>query len=429
MAWTDSLLDATFRGITFDCVSTDDSVDRSIVSHEYPYVDGADIEDMGRGPRHFALQAVFYGDDYESRLNKFRQALDAAGAGQFTHPVFGVIEKAQVVRNSIRQDAENPDYAAVTFELIESSTQAQVFDVTVPQQQATVLSDKASAVRAGAGAVFVNQLGSLNAAVSNNPFGEAFARADVMRQNLTSVVTGLRAKVDKVVLAGLDAIRYPASYASDLTALTRGAIDLAPFDIGGLKNYYQQTNRSLNTLLGRTGGTDSTGAVTNSYVVNSTAVASYPVSAANRAADDLVVTTHLTAELLAGKVEVAGLVLASEAVEPTLTSADIEALVGEVRADAQAAMDAARVRYGIELSRAITEPIKDAAFAVQSAAKAIIEARPPLISRTVGTPGCLRLIAHRWYGNHTRADELLRLNNLALPGLIDTGVVLNAYSI
>ena len=65
MAWTDTLLDASFKGIVFEIVSTDDSAERVTVEHSYPYVDGSDIEDMGRGPRRVNIEAIFYGDDYE----------------------------------------------------------------------------------------------------------------------------------------------------------------------------------------------------------------------------------------------------------------------------------------------------------------------------------------------------------------------------
>ena len=75
MAWTDTLLDATFRGVTFDCVNASDAVQRALVEHDYPYVAGADVEDMGAHARHISLRAVFYGADYETRMQAFIAAL------------------------------------------------------------------------------------------------------------------------------------------------------------------------------------------------------------------------------------------------------------------------------------------------------------------------------------------------------------------
>jgi prophage DNA circulation protein len=79
-------------------------------------------------------------------------------------------------------------------------------------------------------------------------------------------------------------------------------------------------------------------------------------------------------------------------------------------------------------ARAITEPLKDLALVLQKAALAIIERRPPLIFRTLDGAGNLRLIAHLWYGDHSRAPELARLNNLRLPNALNKGDVLRGYA-
>jgi len=50
MAWRDTLLPASFRDILFDVISSRDDTERAIVQHEYPYRDGAEVEDMGRRP-------------------------------------------------------------------------------------------------------------------------------------------------------------------------------------------------------------------------------------------------------------------------------------------------------------------------------------------------------------------------------------------
>ncbi|ECA5645410.1 multidrug DMT transporter permease, partial [Salmonella enterica subsp. enterica serovar Saintpaul] len=47
MSWQDNLQDASFRGVRFDVVSTQDSVARDHADHEYPWTDGADVHDLG----------------------------------------------------------------------------------------------------------------------------------------------------------------------------------------------------------------------------------------------------------------------------------------------------------------------------------------------------------------------------------------------
>ncbi|MFM3578034.1 DNA circularization N-terminal domain-containing protein, partial [Klebsiella pneumoniae subsp. ozaenae] len=45
MAWETDLQDASFRGVAFDIITTRDSVQRDIAQHEYPYRNGANIDD------------------------------------------------------------------------------------------------------------------------------------------------------------------------------------------------------------------------------------------------------------------------------------------------------------------------------------------------------------------------------------------------
>lgn len=62
-------------------------------------------------------------------------------------------------------------------------------------------------------------------------------------------------------------------------------------------------------------------------------------------------------------------------------------------------------------------------------AAAVIESKPQLIRRTVAATGNLHLVAHLWYGDYTRADELQRLNpQVRDPNGLVAGDVLNAYA-
>ena len=97
MAWADSMLDASFRGMIFDVINTRDSWSRDTAQHEYPYIDGADVQDMGRKARNIRLSALFWGDDYESRLQAFIAELDKPGAGELIHPVYGSMPNMQAI--------------------------------------------------------------------------------------------------------------------------------------------------------------------------------------------------------------------------------------------------------------------------------------------------------------------------------------------
>ena len=89
MSLKDNLQDAKFRGVTFDCQRIRDGVERATAEYGYPYVDGDDVADLGRRSRKVNMSAIFFGDDYESRLQTFLSVLDTAGSAELIHPVFG----------------------------------------------------------------------------------------------------------------------------------------------------------------------------------------------------------------------------------------------------------------------------------------------------------------------------------------------------
>lgn len=69
--WTMPIQQASFKGVKFDVISVDDSFERAIVPHAYPFVNGADIEDMGLNQQTVRLQAVLYGEGYYADYQAF----------------------------------------------------------------------------------------------------------------------------------------------------------------------------------------------------------------------------------------------------------------------------------------------------------------------------------------------------------------------
>ena len=45
MSWKDTLLDASFKGVGFDVIDDTLRGTHALAEHEYPFVQGADIED------------------------------------------------------------------------------------------------------------------------------------------------------------------------------------------------------------------------------------------------------------------------------------------------------------------------------------------------------------------------------------------------
>lgn len=439
MAWKDTLLDASFRGVVFDCESTRDSAKRDVAQHEYPYQDGADTEDLGRKARQVSLTAVFFGNDYETRLRQFMQALDTPGAGELIHPVFGSIKQAQLLDYEIQHDADSVDTCRISLNFVEHTTGQPFFVHQLPAQQAALVSQLANVGRNTGIAAFASTIDTLRGAA--NP-----AQLGAMRSLLIGTLSAIRAQVQGMIGGALDVIDYPRSFAAEVMGLIGGMVDLRGFDVGVIMSDWQSLASQLESIVQLpaqvAGGTVSTNNGTGNHVSGSVgsvgtgggAGGNQPGTGSSNtttpsAADIATLGTLLQLAQATTLADAAAVMLAAEADQPTLSPPEIERLAADVRATVQASIHHYRAGFDIETARPVTEALKDMALAVQTAAAGIITLRPPLIRRRVEAAANLHLLAHHWYGDYTRAAELARLNpQLTNPNFIAAGDTLNAYA-
>lgn len=164
--WSQTLYQASFGGVEFDCLATSDSLSRSIVRHEYPRRDGADLQDMGAEPRVTRCRLLFWERpplDGEAatgnHLQRFAAFLDAVRAGKaqdFVHPITGTY-RAMV--ESFDYDATADERDAITAEcvFVEDTTAPAQFDpgrmvlVDAGAAAVRVHADQANAELAAAG--------------------------------------------------------------------------------------------------------------------------------------------------------------------------------------------------------------------------------------------------------------------------------------
>lgn len=414
MSWTSHLQDASFRGVRFDCQRTQDAAQRDTASHEYPYRDGADVEDLGRKARQIQLTAVFWGTDYKQRLQRLLAALDGPGHGELVHPVFGSIPRAQLLSYQVSHDADTPDHCTVELSFVEATPADPLFLLQLPQQLTEALAQLSQAARERGIAAFADAIDALRASVP-------MARLLALRQVLLGTLGTLHRLLPSAVVGTLDPLLAPRGFAGDVTALLHGLTDQTRFAAVGGQSDWRALVDTLGTLprlavqvAGGTVGEAATGS-------NS------PIPAA---ADDVAKIGALL-QLLASTAlaDTAATQLSVEAKTPGRSPQEIEQLADDARAALQAALQAYRDGYAIEAARPVTEALKDVALGLQNAAIALIDARPPLLQRRVEAAGNLRLQAYRWYGDAGRADELLRLNpQLRNPNTLQTGDLLHAYA-
>lgn len=416
--WSKTLLEASFRGVKFDCLSINDSFDKATAEHAFPYLPGADVEDMGRGPRHVSVEAFFYGDDYEDRLKAFIAGLEKPGAGELVHPVFGSMQAAQVLRVTVHHEAENIDQATLSFELSESTAGNPFFTQQTAGQQADAVNQQAQAARDASALTLSNVMARLKAL---NPMSQLTA----LRQQLLGPVFALKAIAGGVLSAGMDMINYPLSWAGDLTALSGGVMNVGGFSTTTLLADYRNAVTRLAGVLFTGSAVINSG--TGVQGVSPAVVRIDPVTPTEAGAIQAA-QVHVQVERAATIADTAAAVLQSEIVAPTLAPADIESVCSGARSELELTIELVRAAYPVETAHTIIESLKDTALALQAAAQAVIVVRPPLIARPVVSPAPLRVLAHRWYGDHNRALELQRLNGLANPNFLQATDTVNAYA-
>ncbi len=416
MAWKDTLRPASFRGVPFEVLRTRDHGEKAVVEHEYPYRDGGEVEDMGRKARRISITAVAWGPAYEAALEKLGKALEERGAGELVHPVFGPV-RAQVISWDIPQEAERPDYAEVAMELVVAGADNPFFSRAWPKVDA-----KADKARAGAVSV-------LEQAVAKNADANALVRSGLRS------LAGLKSEASGVLTSATSILSGPASWAADAASLVQGIVDLRSFSSGSLLPDFQGLATALTSAIllpsfssGSSGSGGSYSGGLGGGQIFWTAPVSDEATPPIQGPELDTAATYVLAETALGVAEAAQIVLEAEALTPTLSPAEVEAVANDSRELLQQSIDTYRAVYPVEQAHAAIEPLKDVALAVQESAAAVLEARPPLVTHTVAAPACLRLIAHQLYSDHTRAPEIQRLNSLRDPNFLTSGQELKVYA-
>ncbi len=437
MAWTETLLDATFRGVSFHCERVGRAGQRSIAEHEFPYSAGAELEDMSLGPRRIRLRAVFFGDTYEDELAQFVDALEAPGAGELVHPIHGAMNVMSQAWED-EHDADFVDGAILNVNFVEDSVRELVFTESSTSAKTDAIASGADACRAAAD----DALGRfVDDATFDMPrmsvLTDAFSQARTFVGRILSI-TGSAG----LLLSALDPLLYPRAYAADLLATIDRAFQGLPF--GGRNTAYEGSLLALPSGSVSVAGNSFAGAAVTLTAVSALAdftvlrvqlnpaalvlVPNVPAPSATMLADVAIVQAHAQVHCAAAVAEAAAIVLAGEADVPVLQRKDIEQLTAQTRAICQVAIDSARGALDAEARGQASATLATLAWQVQEAARAVINLRPPLVQRPSQISGPVRLVSHAMYGTPDRASELTALNQLGRRVLIERGDVLYAYS-
>lgn len=458
MAWADSLQDASFRGVKFDVINARDSAQRDIAQHEYPNLDGADIQDLGLKPHSSQIQAVVWGDDYETRLQSLLDALRKPGAAELIHPVFGAMPNMLAAVFQVNHDADNVNYCTIDIQFVQSKTGNPFFVKDYPLSKADEIFNQTQSLIDSASTLLDDVTKPLRTAKT------MMNKVRGLATGALNMVTIFRSDISGFISSTTDFINFPGAFFGDL----RSALSLKT---GASKSslHSAYVGGGTSTAVASVSGTEQQAIATSNYAASPTvimadwtstqaallSVQSMPAGLVSGSIDapvdmpaqlvdsDIVELIAIVAVAVAMEAaEEAGAVLSDPALTAVLTPLDIEKITNETRTMIQDAIDINRDAYAPAMNeisssaqptglsyQPVIDQLATIALTVQALAEAVINEKPQLMTRTVTAPGNLHLVAHRWYSDYSRASELQRLNpQLRDANSINVGDVLNAYA-
>ena len=394
MGWAEELQDASFRGVQFECTSTNEAVSKSLAIKQAPYSNDAEIEDMGNNPANISMNAVYSGEDYKTWHDALVAALLETGPGELIHPVHGIMQ-VNVVDYSVDHNAENVDSCTISIKFIQAKDKKrQLFiPVAVPEEIYTedIIDVPASALEQYLKKLEVLDQNQFFDAVNNIRNG-----VNAFRNGLNlakSVIENVLAPADFIV--GLvDDVSKLVTFDTNISALSKWR-DL----VHRVKRFEKlfQNDKSSPQLqqLWRASQVASTIAITQKVIES------------------------VRLELAENK-------------ETSLTPIDLAVIRQNNRQQIQAAINAEREQTSTELNAVAVSQIqvyKEVADQLHLQIQELIEIRPPVTKTIVVVPCTLHWLAHQLYEDMTRANEIRRLNpDLVNPAVLRPGMELTVYA-
>lgn len=488
--WTMPIQQASYNGVMFDVVSIDDQLERAVIEHTYPFVNGADLESMGLNPQTVRLSAVFFGDGYFSQFKALLKALESNKPAVLVHPIRGRMPQMLCVFANFNHNADDVNYATLELQFKEASEMQPIF--VFENSVLTAVDSAFSKVNSYLDKAMDYYSVTMEAITAGLSSG---SRVIGMWQIIYSVYESIRD------LFGADKNSYTLMSgvtASTLSKQSNHAVeDLVLILNNGLTELSQisrQSNHTSSTISQRLlQGRD------NSFIIDSDDDDENPVSSDDvfniRSRFDAVldavdIVINYPRNLVKGvekaptaaqvaarlknsgsatiqsyslgvlksdavllecvlRVACAGVVakIATQLIEEVaddILPSEVEYLCTKTRLLLLDALNTVRALQKQDEStylnapmnnsymnaQVLSESLRDVAHAVTRLSIAAINQKPPLIVRIVEKTGTMQQQAHWLYGDYTRSNELLRLNaHIRYPNFIEKGTVLNSYAI
>lgn len=394
MGWAEELQDASFRGVQFECTSTNDATSKALAIKQAPYSNDAEIEDMGNNPRNISINAVYSGDDYKTWLDALEAALLETGSGELIHPVYGIMH-VNVVDYTIDHTAESIDSCTISIKFMQAKDKKRelFIPVAVPDE---IYTEDIVDVPASALEKYLKKLEVLD----QNQFFDA---VNNIRNSINTFRDGLnlaKTTIDNVlapatfVVGLVDDVSRLVTFDANISALSKWR-DLVQ-RVGRFEKLFQndQSSPQLQQLW------------------RATQIATI-VAITQKAIDS-------------SRLELA------ENKETSLTPIDLALVRQTTRQAIQTAIHTERELIGTDLKAVAVSQIqvyKETADQLHLQIQELIEVRPPVTTTRIIVPCTLQWLAHFLYEDMNRANEIRRLNpNLENPAVLRPGMELTVYA-
>lgn len=403
MAWKDTLFEATFRQIPFECTAMNETRSKSVAIMQSPYSDSAFVTDMGNDARRYSITAFLEGVDYEIYRDNLIIALDMQGKGELVHPLYGSLD-VQVLDYSVKHDPDVVDSCMIDINFViavsASDNKALFIPTPIPaveEQPTAVILDKPAETLE----VYQEQLEQMSTseAVEIKRTIPEKIRAEIKRAREILQVNGQQ----------VNDLFNPPDWLNGIVNDTIGLMHDIPLDADPMANWRRVINKvkSIGDMFGDTdiAPLRFVGAVLPVALESQTVLELIKLDMAQN------VLTPLE------------LITANNVVRQSIN--DAITLIRRIDPEPSVTINVPKI---ILDTRKQVAALKQAAAILQQLTNAAVNKKPPLIQYTVKRNTTLRLLAHRLYADHTRTDELLKLNkNIVNPAIITAGTELNIY--
>lgn len=395
MDWRDELYSSSFRGVPFHVQVADGQFARRHEVHEFPGRDGAVVEDFGRAPDRFTLDAFVIGADWLAQKRRLIEACTGSAAragGTLVHPWFGALA---VYCTACRVSESNREGNVVRFalEFVRVDGAPKIAEISTPES-----SVDAAAAAVGAGAADDTAAG-LTAAGS----------PDFVREGTTDSLSAIGELMQRADAFGSIG-RAASSLSGQATALINEASVLSTSPVAAavaVKNAIESVlDASSNALAALS-------AYETFFELEALQLGGLSVAAVARDTNARLIASQARATAIAGAVRAAARV--------DWTSID----------DAREAR--ARILDALDLELDTAEP---ALYEVLAGLRtALVNAVPPpdqnlprVVRLTLKHPESVLELAYRLYDDAARAGEIVDRNRPEFPGSMSALSVVEVLS-